>query len=250
VNSRDLAAHLEISYRGGTSWSDLRRKLLDDLGKLHRTIDHAIAENTVKPWVGLVLLGPGWSIHHVKVCGLLHDFYHGRPPQPVGSGSEQWWPVIDGVALPRLFLKKQVVNSERDAQSPKACMWSIHPTSFQDPAREFRPLAILVAFLRHYIRHRFSADYESFSVLPNNEWGAALGPRPTESDFIRLQSGALAALLSVHDNYGVRVFRAVGRTWVGLEWDQGVMCANGKPFLAYPIPDDFDLSAAKEYLSS
>lgn len=175
-NAAEKLGHIEIKYSSRGRLSDLKKYLTQDLDRLHETLEMAARDNwSFKPWTGSVLLGPAWTEHRVALLQHIHEYYHERKATQVHSRKGAWWPIVDSVMFPGMWLKLTELHVQRSETSAKAPTFMMYCTSDGDPQAELRPLSIAAAMARHSVRYWKGLSQRN-DALQVSEYSAACGP--------------------------------------------------------------------------
>lgn len=100
-------------------------------------------------------LGPALAHHFPILLRHLHDYYHRRDLTRVLSAQGPWWPVVDSIMFPGVWLKLHQLHSGETANTPLAPVFGVLVSAHDDPQYQLRPvLAHEVGEKATHVRHR------------------------------------------------------------------------------------------------
>ncbi|MFO0680525.1 MAG: hypothetical protein U0234_00675 [Sandaracinus sp.] len=192
--SGPLRGHIEVAYAAsGRGDAHLRKKIRDDLSKLHETIDPAARQRRTKPWTGLVLIGADWDSRQLDVLAWAREFYGDARPELVHPENDEdregaWWPFVDTIVMPRMLAKKHEVFAGRTATARSFPTWALWASGAQDPEALWRPLSVAKAFLAHHVRMLRTGFARRSEAWSDDETPVISGPAPTNEDQVPSES--------------------------------------------------------------
>jgi len=166
-------AHIEVSYRSRFELT----KLKADFQRVHDTvIAGAALQPSRKVWTAIVGLGCGWEGHRDAIAQAVHEHFHNQPPRRIDiAGTESFWDFPDVVVLPGLILKKHDFASEPGILDH----WPVYAemlSAVNDPARQFRPLAIARGFFDSFVHAVRQGKLDVGPPWSEGDLAAVFGP--------------------------------------------------------------------------